>query len=515
MTGETLALVLQRTVAKHPQRVALVDDEGALTYQQLDAAVRRWASALMAAGLEPGQRLALLLPKDRNSVFAIFAAATLGAVFVPVNMQFKAEQIRSILEDSEAALILSDTNHWRRLDLQLHLPKVLMVEELPQRSTCESNYSPQADDLAALLYTSGSTGNAKGVMLSQANLVAGARIVSHYLGLSERDRLLAALPFSFDYGLNQLFSAVWCGAAVRLLEFTFGNQIVQCLKRDGCTVLAGVPTMWGILVTMTPCFTKPLPQLRLLTNSGGALPLQTIAALQEIQPQADLVLMYGLTEAFRSTFVPVTELATHRQSIGWAMPETEIFLVDSDHQLCAVGEPGMLVHAGPTVAMGYWRNTSATAQVFRPDPRHSVKHPSSNSGSSVDHSSPKVVYSGDYAVQIADGSFRFLGRKDALIKSCGYRISPTEVEGALLSHPTVQSAAVIGIPDELLGQRVHAICVATDSTQMEAHVVLRAVAKRLAAHQVPRALEWVKELPLTSHGKIDYQQLQAERVDVA
>lgn len=537
MTAKTLAQLLFDTAAQNPQRVAVIDAEGASTYAQLASAVRVWAKALIQVGVQPGDRVALLLPKQRAQVVGIYACALVGAVFVPVNRQLQGGQMRYILDHAQAAFVLTQADVLRRARLEPGAEQVILVEDLPslvETSAAETENITaaavmdfasiaHADDLAVLLYTSGSTGKPKGVMLSHANCVAGARIVCGYLELTADDRLMAALPFSFDYGLNQLFCAVFSGASVRLLEFVFANQILECLQQDRCTVLAGVPTLWNLVATTTASFAEVLPQLRLLTNSGGALPVKTIDALRRAQPQADLILMYGLTEAFRSTYVPAAELTTHMQSIGWPIPESEVFLVDENDQLCPIGKRGMLVHAGPTVAMGYWNNAEASARVFRPDPRQ--PHPTDESASTSPnqvHSAGarRVVYSGDYAVQDADGSFRFLGRRDTLIKSSGYRVSPTEVEAALLRHPAVAQVAVIGIDDPMLGQRVHAICVAAttacgdvdpqDLFQLDREVIQTA-ALHLAAYQTPRQIEWVPALPLTVNGKVDYTSLVLER----
>ncbi len=507
MAATTLASVLAQSAERFGGRTALIDDEGELGYAELHTQAEDWARRLKAIGVRRGQRVALLLAKNRSMVLAIYACAQLGAVFVPINLAFRDAQCRYLIEDCQASVVLTTAEVRRvRSNLEVAAPQVevdsWLVDSSPASSSADSGREIEVvspTDLAALLYTSGSTGQPKGVMLSHQNLVAGARIVCLYLGLSEDDRLLAALPFSFDYGLNQLFAAIHCGAAVRLIEFTFGNQLVTCLHADAITCLAGVPTLWGILATATPSFKEACGSLRLMTNSGGALASDVLDALCHAQPRANFILMYGLTEAFRSTFVPANRLQDHRNSMGWPIPETEIFLVDASDRICTPGEQGMLVHAGPTVAQGYWGNPSATAQVFRPDPR-----PGRDA---------VVVYSGDFAVQSADGSFQFRGRKDALIKSSGHRVSPTEVEAALLTHDCVAQAAVIGLPDSLLGQRIHAICVAKPSVDsVDELELLRWTAKQLAPYQVPREVEWVERLPITAHGKIDYSRLREQRV---
>lgn len=485
-------------------RPAIVDGERSFNRHDLVRTVETYAAHLAARGLRRGERVGILLPKSFEECAAIFAVSRAGGVFVPINPVLKPQQVAHILADSGARILMTNRVLAGQVaaavgqDGSLALLDVSVpLEELP--------LAPEpvalAEDLAAILYTSGSTGQPKGVMLSHANLVAGTRIVRTYLGITGDDRILSLLPFSFDYGLNQLLTAVEQGALLVLGSFQLGDQIVSALARHRITGLAGVPTVWAILTRASPTLQRTeLPNLRYVTNSGGAVPEATVRRLAELLPRTDIVLMYGLTEAFRSTYLPPAEVARRPTSIGKAIPECEVFLVTEDGRRARPGEPGILVHRGPTVSLGYWNRPDDTARVIRPNP---VTPPEQGGG--------LVCWSGDLVVEDEDGFLHFVGRKDAMIKSAGYRISPTEVEDVLMSTGAFRQVAVIGLPDEWIGQRLCAVGVAMDGV-VDTASVLRQTAERLPGHMVPSRVDVVAELPQTPNGKVDYKALVAERV---
>ncbi|GEP08835.1 AMP-binding protein [Methylobacterium gnaphalii] len=485
-------------------RTALVEGERAVTHAELRPEAHACAARLRAAGIRRGDRVAILLPKCIAECAAIFGVSHAGAVFVPVNPLLKPAQVRHILADCGARVLITDRAGLSALGDALDglhdLATALLVEEAEVGAVEPPADTALGEDLAAILYTSGSTGTPKGVMLSHRNLLAGSRIVANYLSITGSDRILSLLPFSFDYGLNQLLTAVQERAVLVLAGFRLGNDIVDLLARHRITGLAGVPTIWTILARATPRFaTTPLPDLRYVTNSGGALPTDIVARLGRQWPRTDVVLMYGLTEAFRSTYLPPDEVGRRPGSIGRAIPECEVFAVTPDGRRAAPGEPGILVHRGPTVSLGYWNRPEETARVLRPDPLYA---PAQGGG--------LVCYSGDLVVEDEDGYFTFVGRDDAMIKSAGYRISPSEVEEALMATKALRQVAVIGLPDAILGQRVHAVAVAGEGA-LDVPAVLLAAGERLAAYMVPRSLECVAALPVTPNGKVDYKRLVAER----
>ena len=495
--------LLTESVGRAADRTAIVDGERSFTYGDLDRASAQIAAAIAHDGAQRGDRIGILLPKSFHECAAIFAVSRAGGVFIPINPVLKPQQIAHILKDSEARCLVTSSAEARKLiDGAGPLPglQIITVDDLGEGMPAAAPAAGIGEDLAAILYTSGSTGTPKGVMLSHRNLLAGTRIVRTYLGIGSEDRILSILPFSFDYGLNQLLTVVEQGATIVLGSFQLGDQIVSALAKHRITGLAGVPTIWAILTKAAPALQKtPLPHLRYITNSGGAVPEATVKRLAAILPSTQIFLMYGLTEAFRSTFLPPDEVVRRPTSIGKAIPECEVFPVTADGRRAKPGEPGILVHRGPTVSLGYWRRPEDTARVLKPNPLRAA-----HEGADM------VCYSGDLVVEDEDGFLYFVGRQDAMIKSAGYRISPTEVEDVLMSTGAFRQVAVIGLPDEWVGQKVCAVGVALNGA-VDTAAVLKQAAATLPGHMVPARIDVVEALPQTPNGKVDYKALVAER----
>ena len=487
-------------------RTAVIDGARTQSYGELLRHAQGCADALLAHGLLPGERVAIALPKSIEECWSIFGVSIASGVFVPVNALLKPAQVRHIVSDCTASIVITNRaslDATREALQDVAVKAILCVEDIAPRTvpvTASKREPALGEDLAAILYTSGSTGRPKGVMLSHRNLLAGSRIVIEYLGITEQERILSILPFSFDYGLNQFLTVVQQRAVIVLFGFRLGDEIVRAIQQHAITGLAGVPTIWAILTKAAPSLTRTqLPTLRYITNSGGAVPSETTKRLRELIPDTSIFLMYGLTEAFRSTFLPPDQVDIRPTSIGRAIPECEIFAVTADGQRAKPGEPGILVHRGPTVSLGYWNRPEDTAKVLRPNPFV----PAVLGGDTV-------CYSGDLVVEDEEGYFSFVGRADAMIKSSGYRISPSEVEEVLMATGSLKQVAVIGLPDPLAGQKVHAVAVARDSAS-DSVVILQAVSQQLPAFMVPRAIEFVDALPTTPNGKIDYPLLTQQR----
>jgi acyl-CoA synthetase (AMP-forming)/AMP-acid ligase II len=373
-----------------------------------------------------------------------------------------------------------------------------MADDLPETSEIPAPISI-AEDLAAILYTSGSTGRPKGVMLSHANLTAGTRIVRSYLGIGPQDRILSILPLSFDYGLNQLLTAVEQRARLVLLNFRMGDEVVRALAKYEITGMAGVPTLWAILTRAAPSLSRTLlPHLRYVTNSGGAVPVETVRRLRDLLPRTKVFLMYGLTEAFRSSFLDPTLVDHKPGSVGKSIPECELFVLNAEGRVAAPREHGILVHRGPTVSLGYWRRPEDTAATIKQNPLRPATE-----GRDL------VCVSGDVAYTDEDGDLYIVGRNDAMIKSSGYRISPSEVEDVLMTCGGFRQVAVIGLPDPTVGHRVHAVAVASGDVSVSG--VLAQAARQLAAYMLPKTIELVEALPQTPNGKVDVKRLVAER----
>jgi len=502
------------SAARTPDAPALVDGAARCTYAELAAQVRACAALLLAAGLQPGERVAVYMEKRVENVVAMFGAAAAGCVFVPVNPLLKPEQVAYILADCNVRLLVTTPERHAQLIAALagcsDLRSVLLSAGAPALAgttgvlevLCWDALAAHAGaalaphrridtDMAAILYTSGSTGAPKGVVLSHRNMVAGAASVAGYLGVNADDRLLAVLPFSFDYGLSQLTTAFLRGACVVLMNYLFPKDIVAAVADHRITGLAAVPPLWIALSRLAwpaDC------TLRFLTNSGGAMPVVTVKALQEALPRAEIFLMYGLTEAFRSTYLPPSELARRPDSIGRAIPNAEVLVVRPDGTLCEADEPGELVHRGALVALGYWNDPARTAQRFRPAPG---QHPSLPLAE-------LAVWSGDTVRRDRDGYLYFVGRSDEMIKVSGYRISPTEIESVLHATGLVTEVAVFGIEDAQLGQAIVAVAVA--GPQVDRAALLAECRRRLPAYMVPAPERLVlrsETLPRNPNGKID------------
>jgi len=485
-------------------RKALTWGERSITYGSFIEQVDHMARRLAATGAKRGDRVAIFLPKSLEECVTIFAASRADLVFVPINPSLRPAQVRHIIEDCSASLLVTSADMQSLVADALHGLSTLR-DVLHFDSTASPPPAPPArsigEDLAAILYTSGSTGRPKGVMISHRNLLAGTRIVRSYLDIGPQDRILSVLPFSFDYGLNQLLTAIEQRAELVLFDFKMGDEIVRALARYEITGLAGVPTIWALLTRAAPSLARtPLPHLRYITNSGGAVPTSTVGQLRTLFPNTKIYLMYGLTEAFRSTYLPPEEVDRRPNSIGKAIPECEVFPVTEDGRRAAPGEPGILVHRGPTVSLGYWNRPEDTARVLKRNPLRSA-----DTGGEI------VCWSGDRVFEDEEGYLYFVAREDAMIKSSGYRISPTEVEEVLMATKSFRQVAVIGLPDEWVGQRVHAVAVADTGAAVDTASILRSAAEVLPPYMVPRAIELVDELPVNPNGKVDYKRLAAER----
>jgi acyl-CoA ligase (AMP-forming) (exosortase A-associated) len=514
--------MLENSAQRAPDDEALVGGDQRLTYASMAARVACLANGLRELGAGRGDRIAIYLQPSVSLPVAIFGVSQADAVFVPIHHGMFPDQVAHILRDSGARGLITDDRRWKSLAEILPAAPQLefaVVENMDQ-DTVDSATSPPAHDLgalcrqssaaavgseciekdlAAILYTSGSTGHPKGVMLSHANILAGARIVSDYLKIGHRDRLLAALPMSFDAGLNQLTTAVLQGATTVMIEFRFGRDITRDLFDQRITGLAGVPSLWSLLSQPSSGLAKqPLDGLRYITNTGGAMPLNVLEKLRTLLPKTEVFLMYGLTEAFRSTYLPPEELERRPTSMGKAIPNTEILVLHEDGRPCGPGEVGELVHHGPTVSLGYWGHPELTNQVLRP---HPFPPPGRAQGD-------LVCFSGDLVKRDEEGFLYFVGRRDNQIKSSGFRVSPTEVEEVICEVAAVRQAAVVGAPDAVLGQHLVAFAIPEENADVDSAEILVKCAGALPRHMVPKRMEIVSELPMTSSGKVNYPLLR-------
>ena len=511
----------------HPTNPALTHKKSTRDYAALADHIQRAAQGFLRLGLSRGERVAVYLPKQMETVDSLFGTSLAGGVFVPINPLLKAEQVGHILRDCNVRILVTatlratqlaevlaechDLNHVIIVDNSSGLPDIPGVDctgwnALTAQNTLHTPHARIDTDMAAILYTSGSTGRPKGVVLSHRNMVAGAESVAQYLGNTADDRLLAVLPFSFDYGLSQLTTAFRVGASAVLMDYLLPRDIVRAVTKHGITGLAAVPPLWTQIADL-PWPEEAQASLRYITNSGGALPRTTLAALQTALPNTKPVLMYGLTEAFRSTYLPPEELAHRPESMGRAIPNAEVMVVREDGSPCAPGEPGELVHRGSLVAMGYWNDAERTAERFRPAPGQESGMPL-----------PEVaVWSGDTVKIDEDGYLYFIGRKDDMIKTSGYRISPTEVEETLYASGLIDQAVALGVPHPTLGQAIVAVVTSKDTSntaEFDSDAILQYCKQHLPAFMVPAHIRIQANLPRNPNGKIDRKQLTGELQDL-
>ncbi|MGB5777808.1 MAG: acyl-CoA ligase (AMP-forming), exosortase A system-associated [Allopontixanthobacter sediminis] len=481
---------------------ALVLRGATLSHGELRTRVAALAAWLADRVPERGARVASWAAKGELTCLLPLAAPRAGLVHVPINPLLKRAQVAHILADSGAVMLLGTAARLASLEVG-DLPAdcaILDEAELWAEVTAQGGSLPPSsadpDDLCAILYTSGSTGQPKGVMLSHANLWLGAASVAEYLGMAADDVTLAVLPLSFDYGQNQMLSTWYAGGAVVPLDYLLPRDVMKACAKHSVTTLAAVPPLW-LQLTELDWQAEATSAMRRLTNSGGALTEDLVRALRTIFPDARLFPMYGLTEAFRSTYLDPALVDSHPTSMGRAIPYAEILVVNDAGEIAEPGEEGELVHCGPLVAQGYWQDTARTAERFRPAPA------ASEYGGTA-------VWSGDRVMRAEDGLLYFVGRRDAMIKSAGNRISPQEVEDAARATGLVAEAAALGVPDDRLGQAVHLVVRAPAGAGENTHELAQMLAKELPNFMHPKVIHWREAMPLNPNGKIDRAALLAE-----
>lgn len=495
-----------------PARVALRDGEVALDYAEVVRRASALAAWLYDRGVRPGDRVGVHLRKSVEEVLLTLALVRLGAVFVHVHPQLTLVQLRHVVADSGMRLLVTQARRASELLEQAGgaRPTLLVVEAdappgaLPWPSLegqAEPPVPPPAPSaLGALLYTSGSTGRPKGVMHSQGNLLAFATSVARYLRLTPDDRVLGLLPISFGYGLSQLLSTWLAGGTLVLQKAPFPAEVVKAIVRERISGLAAVPSVWAQIIAYLEQEPTELDSLRYVTNAGGHLPESRARRLRELLPSADIVLMYGSTETLRSTYLPPELFASKLGSIGRAIPNVDVFVVDGEGRPCDIGQPGELVHRGAHISQGYWNNPEETASRFRPAPglREQI-------GDEV------VYFSGDLVRRDADGILWFLSRIGWMVKSGGFRFSLSEVEALTLESGLVQEAVAISVDDDMLGQVVHVAVSARPGESIDPAALERHSWKSMPSYMMPKGFHvWEGALPLLANGKVDRQRVREE-----
>jgi amino acid adenylation domain-containing protein len=492
-----------------PDKVALVNQGRRLSYQEIDARSNALANALVRRGVGRGDRVLVFADNTVEAVIAFWAALKANGVAIMVNPQTKADKLGYLLGDSRAAALVADgrlapvfgpaasgSRHLRTVIVAgaaseaavAGLPSARWDEALALEDDGAPPRRRNIDvDLAAIVYTSGSTGEPKGVMLTHRNMLAAATSITTYLENVEDDVILGVLPLSFDYGLYQMIMAFRMGARLVLeRSFAYPAEVLKVVVQEGVTGFPGVPTMFAILAEMKNLAEYDLRGVRYVTNTAAALPVKHIRVLQEIFPTARIFSMYGLTECKRCTYLPPEDLARKPTSVGIAIPNTELWIVDERDNRLGPGQVGQLVIRGATVMRGYWEKPEATRERLRPGPLPGEM----------------VLYTGDYCRLDEDGYLYFVGRMDSIIKVRGEKVAPKEIEVALMDVPGVKEAAVVGVPDEILGEAPKAFVVLEKGARLTERDLRRECQERLEAIMVPKYIQIVADLPKTTTGKI-------------
>jgi acyl-CoA ligase (AMP-forming) (exosortase A-associated) len=513
------------TAARSGSTIAVASGSSRLSYDALRGSTDEFALALASLGTSPDARVGIWLEKQIETVLALFGTARAGRVFVPVNPLLKAAQAAYIARDCNVEVLVTTAARWMSMrQLAGECPDlrfVVLVGNPPREDVNGVSVfgwnefianggaraglrKPIDVDMAAILYTSGSTGRPKGVVLSHRNIVEGARSVSAYLENDPSDRILAVLPLSFDYGLSQLTTSFLVGATVVLHNYLLPQDVVRILEREQITGLAAVPPLWIQLAALE--WPKGASEhLRYFTNSGGAMPTATLAELRKRAPKAKPFLMYGLTEAFRSTYLPPEEVDRRPTSMGKAIPNAEILVVREDGSECAPGESGELVHRGALVSLGYWNDPEKTAERFRALPGQRKELVLTE----------LAVWSGDTVRKDEDGFLYFIGRRDEMIKTSGYRVSPTEIEEVVYRSGLAAEVAAFGVEHPTLGQAIVLVATPAQGRQPDSKALLDACKAELPTFMLPQRIDWVDAaLPRNANGKIDRKALAAERLEL-
>jgi amino acid adenylation domain-containing protein len=502
--------LLERAAARLPDKVALVCKKQRLSYRDLDRQANALARALVAAGVERGDRVVVFADNTVETVVSFWAVLKANAVVSVVSPLTKADKLAYLLNDCRAKVMITDMHLASVIDeaasLSKHLVQVIVsgtfdrarlarvarpvafAETLAAHATPGPPPRRSIDvDLAAIIYTSGSTGEPKGVMLTHGNMLTAARSIGAYLEIAEDEVILGVLPLAFDYGLYQMIMAFAAGARLVLeRSFAFPAQVLGVMIEERVTGFPGVPTIYGMLAEMKTLKEFDLSSIRYVTNTAAALPVKHITMLRSLFPTARIYSMYGLTECKRCTYLPPADIDRKPTSVGIAIPNTELWLVDEQDRRLGPGEVGQLVIRGATVMQGYWEKPEATAKKLRPGPLPGEQ----------------VLYTGDLCKLDDEGYLYFVGRMDDIIKSRGEKVAPKEVEHAITNIAGVKEAAVIGVDDDILGQAVKAFVVLEEGATMTDLDIIKECQKRLESFMVPKHVVFLAELPKTTTGKI-------------
>jgi len=498
---------LENSARMYPDKTALITPEGRFTYREVESLSNKIAHSLLAEGLEKGERIAIFMENSVDAVISLFGVLKAGGIFIMVNPTTKAEKLTYILNNCRASVLISSKSRYSVIkEVMSDVPSVNVVylagdvirEEISKKSyslleilSGNNGHQPHSRsidiDLATIIYTSGSTGNPKGVMMTHFNMVSAADSITEYLKNTPDDIILNVLPLSFDYGLYQVLMGFKMGATVILEKtFLYPYKVIDTILKENVTGFPIVPTISAILLQMEDVRKLDLSHLRYISNTAAALPPVHIQKLREFFPKTKIYSMYGLTECKRVSYLPPDQLDVRPASVGKAMPNTEVYIVDEEGKKVGPGIVGELVVRGASVMRGYWEMPEETAQKLKPG----------------QYPGEMLLYTGDLFKMDEEGYLYFVARQDDIIKSRGEKVSPKEVENILYEIDGVIEAAVTGVHDDVLGEAIKAYIVLKVGSDLTEKDILRFCSRHLEDFMVPKYVEFRKELPKTSTGKI-------------
>lgn len=510
-----LGEALIRSAQKNPSKDAIFIKDKAYSYTQLKESAEKLASYLIDNGIRKGDRVAVYMNNSWQTVVSIYGITMAGGVFLVINPQTKANKLQFILNDSGSRILIAES--LLKEEISQALTETKTIEGIILSG--ENNFVPEQahislekfenilkkaysginfpliipNDLAALIYTSGSTGFPKGVVMTHQNMVFTCWSLIEYLRLSEDDRILLVLPLAFDYGLYQLLMAITVGGSLIVEQsFIFPASIYKQIELLKPTVFPGVPTIYAMMIATHKKSGLTFDCIKRVTNTAAALPKEFIPDLKKIFPNALIFKMYGLTECKRVCYLEPELVDLKPNSVGKAIPGTEVFLLSPEGDPVPAGEPGILHIRGPHVMVGYWNRPDLTNEMLKPGklPRE------------------MVLCSNDWFKMDEEGFLYFQGRNDDIIKTRGEKVSPVEIENVIYNIDNVREVAVVGTPDNILGESIVAFVTTYGKSQLTEKDIQTECSKHLENFMIPQKIVFVEEMPKSSNGKIDKKELK-------
>ncbi len=500
---------LEHSASVRSDTVALVDGDTELQFGALATRAQSSAQALHDLGVKKGDRIGICMSKSSDQVIAILGSLYVNAIFVPILPTLKPDNIKHIMNDSGMRFVITDEKRLSEVTpfadmAQLIIGSGALIDEYPHLPYLSKHLSATPPpftrlgvDVAAIIYSSGSTGRPKGIMVTHRNLAEGAHIVSNYLGTHENDRIAGVLSFNFDYGLNQLWQTLLIGCSLHLHDLVLPNECLAFLARNSITVLPVMPALMTKMFDPRLCDHNhrfDLNSIRYVCSSGGRVSSGMLGNIEKHFPKSVFYSMYGLTEAFRSTYLPPDQIHNRPLSIGKAIPDVEILVLNEQGKCCEPGTPGELVHRGGCITRGYWNDPENTAKRFRTHP---------------DYPGEILVYSGDMVTADSEGYITFINRIDGMLKNNGIRISPTEVEEAVEQHEEVDNCVVFGVENIEVGQDIVVAYTTTNRAVIAPSLLRRFLKTVLPSHMLPKYMVHHRDFPSTGNeGKINRIQVK-------